>query len=218
MEAVIRIGAIDDDQMLLHGMASWIAAEINDIELTVIAASVSEYLSQTPLPEIVLLDLNLDNFTDPVDNVTQLVEAGLKVIVMSVIPDPAYIASTTEAGAETYITKKNNNLNALARAVRDVHEGNDATTPEQAFWLSRDNRPHRPDLSPRELQVLIAFGEGKTQDAIARRLGIAPSTVQTHLERVRTKYLKAGRPIENRGHYSDRVREDRFGRERLGPP
>jgi two-component system, NarL family, nitrate/nitrite response regulator NarL len=218
MEAVIRIGAIDDDQMLLHGMASWIAAEITDIELTVIAASVSEYLAQTPLPAIVLLDLNLDNFTDPVDNVAQLVEAGLKVIVMSVIPDPAYIASTTEAGAETYITKKNNNLNALARAVRDVHEGNDATTSEQAFWLSRDNRPHRPHLSPRELQVLIAFGEGKTQDAIARRLGIAPSTVQTHLERVRTKYLKAGRPIENRGHYSDRVREDRFGREHLGPP
>jgi two-component system, NarL family, nitrate/nitrite response regulator NarL len=214
MGSVIEIGAIDNDQMLLQGMAAWIAGT-GDIDLTATATSVAEYLAGAQSPRIVILDLNLENFTDPADNVAELVAAGHTVIVASVIPDREFIASTTEAGAAAYITK-NNNLDALAEAVRAVSGGRSYTTPEHAFWLSRDARAQRPHLSPREQEILRAVGSGMPHKTIARQLGISISTVQTHLERVRQKYAQAGRPIRHPGHYSERVREDSFGRERLG--
>jgi DNA-binding NarL/FixJ family response regulator len=216
MESVIKIGVIDNDQMLLQGMAAWIAGT-GDIDLVVTAVDVESYLAQPDLPQIVILDLNLENFTEPADNVALLVEAGAKVIVASVIPDASYIASTTEAGALTYITK-NSDLDALAKVIRAVHRGEDPTTPQHAFWLARDRRPDRPQLTSREREVLLAVGTGDTYDAVARRLQIAPSTVKTYLDRVKCKYAEAGRPIKHHGQYSDRIREDQLGRERLGPP
>jgi two-component system nitrate/nitrite response regulator NarL len=215
MDPLIEIGVIDNDQMLLQGMAAWIAGT-GDIDLTVTATSVAEYLASSPTPRIVILDLNLENYTDPARNVAELVDAGLKVVVASVIPDREYIASTTEAGAAAYITK-NNNLDALADVIRAVHEGRSHTTPEHAFWLSRDDRPRRPHLSPREQEILEAVGRGAPHKAIARQLGIAMGTVQTHLERVRHKYAEVGRPIHHPAHYSDRLREDGLGRGKLKP-
>lgn len=213
---MIEIGVIDDDRMFLDLMPPWIAGT-GDIALTTTAPSVEDFLAQAPLPDIVLLDLNLNNYTVPADNVARLVAAGLKVIVVSIIPDADYIASTTEAGATTYVTKTNR-VETLATVIRAVHRGEEATTREHAFWLYHDDRPNRPQLSPREKEVLIAYGTGTTMDAIARQLNITKSTVQTHLNRVKAKYAEAGRPILHRGHYSDRIREDRLGRERLGPP
>lgn len=216
MEALIKIGFIDNDQMLLQGMTAFIAGT-GDIELAATATSVEEYLADLPSAEIVVLDLNLENYTDPARNVAALVDVGRKVIVASVIPDRAYIASTTEAGASAYITK-NNNLDALAEVIRAVHGGRTYTTPEHAFWLAQDNRPARPHLSPREREILLAVGQGLPHKTIARVLGISVSTVQTHLERVRHKYLQVNRPIDHPAHYGDRVREDGLGRKRLGSP
>jgi two-component system nitrate/nitrite response regulator NarL len=213
---MIEIGVIDDDQMLLQGMAAWIGGTA-DIRLAATANSVDEYLGTARAPKIVILDLNLGNYTDPARNVAQLVDSGLRVIVASVIPDRAYIAATTEAGAAAYVTK-NNNLDTLAEVIRAIHAGKVPTTPEHAFWLGRDDRPRRPKLSPREQEILVAVGKGTPHKAIARQLGITLSTVQTHLERVRYKYASVGRPIDHAGDYSERVREDILGRERLPDP
>lgn len=51
--------------------------------------------------------------------------------------------------------------------------------------------PVSPDeiLSPREIEIASAFAHGDTYLAIAVRLGIAPSTVRTHLA---TIYRKLG--------------------------
>jgi len=51
---MIEIGVIDDDQMLLQGMAAWIGST-GDIRLTVTAASVEEYLGTAHIPKIVIL-------------------------------------------------------------------------------------------------------------------------------------------------------------------
>src|ERR1700752_4288768 len=45
-----------------------------------------------------------------------------------------------------------------------------------------------PELAPREREVLIAWLLTDNKDAVARTLHIAPTTVRTHLQRVRAKY------------------------------
>ncbi|HET6500083.1 MAG TPA: helix-turn-helix transcriptional regulator [Amycolatopsis sp.] len=47
--------------------------------------------------------------------------------------------------------------------------------------------PTPPNLSSREREVLRHFGRGLTYLQIARRMGIACSTVDTYLRRVRVK-------------------------------
>jgi two-component system nitrate/nitrite response regulator NarL len=213
VETLIEIAAIDNDRMLLEGMATWLAA-VSDIRLVATAASVADFLSQTVSARIVLLDLNLEDFTDPVDNVTGLVAEGFTVIVITVVPDLSYILATTEAGAAAYVAKTAN-LTALADVIRAVARGDSPLTTEHAFWLGRDDRPDRPELTPREHEVLVAYGRGMTVDAVGRHLGIAAGTVRTHLERAKQKYAEVGRPIRHRGQYSERIREDALGRERL---
>ncbi len=216
METVIEIAAIDNDRMLLEGMSTWLA-EVADIRLAATASSVADFLSQTVSARIVLLDLNLEDFTDPVDNVTNLVAEGFTVIVITVVPDLSYILATTEAGAAAYVAKTAN-LTALADVIRAVARGDSPLTTEHAFWLGRDDRPDRPELTPREHEVLVAYGRGMTVDAVGRQLGIAAGTVRTHLERAKQKYAEVGRPIRHRGQYSERIREDALGRERLPGP
>jgi two-component system, NarL family, nitrate/nitrite response regulator NarL len=213
VETVIEIAAIDNDQMLLEGMATWLA-KVPDIRLAATASSVADFLSQAASARIVLLDLNLEDYSDPVENVASLVAAGFTVIVITVVPDLSYILTTTEAGAVAYVAKTAN-LTVLADVIRAVARGDSPLTTEHAFWLGRDDRPDRPELTPREHEVLVAYGRGMTVDAVGRQLGIAAGTVRTYLERAKQKYADAGRPIRHRGQYSERVREDALGRERL---
>ena len=42
--------------------------------------------------------------------------------------------------------------------------------------------PALPLLSPRELEILAAIGEGLSNKAVARRFGISPHTVKFHVE------------------------------------
>ena len=62
MDAMIEIGVIDDDQMLLQGMEAWIGST-GDIRLVAVATSVEDYLAVARTPKIVILDLNLGNYT-----------------------------------------------------------------------------------------------------------------------------------------------------------
>lgn len=52
--------------------------------------------------------------------------------------------------------------------------------------------PH-PLLTPRELEVLVAIGEGLSNKGIARKLGISPHTVKFHLESLFRKLDAANR-------------------------
>jgi len=48
-------------------------------------------------------------------------------------------------------------------------------------------------LSPREKELLLEVGKGKTNAAIARTLGISPATVKKHLEHIYQKLGVSGR-------------------------
>lgn len=45
----------------------------------------------------------------------------------------------------------------------------------------------RPELAPREKEVLLAWIRTDSKDGVARQLHIAPTTVRTHLQRIRAK-------------------------------
>lgn len=212
MSTRIRLAAIDDDRMLLGGLQAWLEP-VDDIELALSCATLDDYEERlaggVPAPDVALLDLNLRDGSAPAANVRRVLASGATVIMVSTIPDADGVLATLEAGAAGYLTK-DQDLDALLGAVREVAAGGSALSPELAFMISRDSRPQRPQLSAQERLVLTAYASGATLAAAARRAGIAYGTAREYLERVKRKYAEAGRPTYTKLDLADRVREDRL--------
>ncbi|GAA0574128.1 hypothetical protein GCM10009416_11070 [Craurococcus roseus] len=60
----------------------------------------------------------------------------------------------------------------------------DAVAPPASPGFARDEAPGAPLLTPREVEILAMVGEGASNKAVARRLGISAHTVKFHLEAV----------------------------------
>ena len=207
---MIDVAVVDDDRMLLDGMRSWFGA-VDDLALRAVAHTVDELLDLFtiggPKADVVVLDLVLADGSDPVDNVTRLVEAGFRVLVVSVTPRTEHSIDVVCAGAGGYLTK-DHDLGTLTEAVREVATGNVTHSPELAFAWSCDRRPDRPRLSAQELAVVKAYASGMTLAATARRAGVQPATAKKYLDRVKEKYGRVGRPTYTKLDLANRVRED----------
>lgn len=203
---MIRLGAIDDDRMLLEALAAWLRAA-PDLHLVATAATVAEFLAHSPAVDVVLLDLRLRDHSHPVDNVVALTRAGHRVLVVSTSPERDGVVSTFQAGAEGYLTK-DADLPALVQAVHTVAGGGTAYSRELVFAWMRDDRPARPALSPQEVKLLQGYVGGLTLAAAARSIGVQPGTAKNYLERIKTKYRATGRTADTKLHLAERARED----------
>lgn len=74
----------------------------------------------------------------------------------------------------------------LDAALRAVAAGLRVSLPAAPSGFA-EAEPARPLLTPRELEILACLGEGMSNKAVARRLGISAHTVKFHLEAVFTK-------------------------------
>ncbi|MCX8559215.1 LuxR C-terminal-related transcriptional regulator [Mycolicibacterium mucogenicum] len=69
--------------------------------------------------------------------------------------------------------------------------------PDETPVASDDSAPRRVSLSERERQVLTAWFETEDKELVAARLSMSTGLVAAHLQRVRTKYASAGRPVRS---------------------
>ncbi|MDR6438806.1 DNA-binding NarL/FixJ family response regulator [Paenarthrobacter nicotinovorans] len=206
MSSPVRIGAIDDDRMLLQGLAAWLEP-LEDVLLVRMASTVAEYLQDQADVDVILLDLNLRDGSNPGRNVQELLETGAAILVVSTIPDQEHVLATIEAGASGYITK-DNDLPNLVDFIRSAAKGELAVSPELAFLLSTDARPQRPRLSAQESTVLRIYASGATLAATARQAGVAYGTAREYLERVKRKYTDAGWPTRTKLELRERLWEE----------
>ncbi|WP_010539526.1 LuxR C-terminal-related transcriptional regulator [Dietzia alimentaria] len=71
-------------------------------------------------------------------------------------------------------------------------------------------RSTRPDLSDREVEVLIAWLASDSKREVTERLFLADSTVSTYIQRVRSKYDAVGRPARTKVRLLLRAVEDGY--------
>lgn len=186
MARVIRVAVVDNDRMLLEGIARWFA-ERTDLRLIATATTVDELLAPNTPIDVVLLDLLLADQSVPLDNLARLVDAGHRVLVVSVSTNAPRIAATFAAGARGYLTK-DHDLAELADAVREIDAHGVSFSPELAFACLRDPRPGHPTLSEPEQAVLSAFGSGMRLAAVARHVGTTQDDVRATLDQIAAKY------------------------------
>jgi two-component system NarL family response regulator len=95
-----------------------------------------------------------------------------------------------EAGALAYLLKTALREELLA-AIRAVHEGQHYLPPDVAARLA--SRWPRPELSPREREVLALIVKGRSNKEIGSDLGISEVTVKLHVSSVLAKMRVADR-------------------------
>ncbi|MEE4546250.1 response regulator transcription factor [Streptomyces sp. V4-01] len=209
MSDAIRIAIVDDHPLTRRGVES-ILREQPDFE--VVGSCDDPGVLPAPARfDVLVLDLYLGTDEPSLDVVGQWAEQ-VKVLVVSASGRAADVVACIRRGASGYLTKSAGTA-MFASAVRTVATGGFALSPQLADILSgelarerrmRGGRPpaaalpastDRPELSPREEEVLGHIANGYTHAQIATRMKLGKSTVDTYVERIRHK-LQAGNKAE----------------------
>lgn len=147
-------------------------------------AQAIEVLSGSPCMPLVLLSLSLPDAQgiDALRRVRALAPA-VHVIVISGDGDARTVVEVAEAGAIGYIPRV-----AGWRVLRSaMAEALSALAAPAIRHTGQVPGPHAREalgLTPRQMTVLRLLAEGKSNKAIGRELGMALSTVKTHLEAI----------------------------------
>ena len=142
-------------------------------------------------PDMVVMDLSMPGMGG-LEAVRRLLakHADARILALSAHEDTAHPQRVLRAGALGYLAKRSA-PDQLIVAVKAVARGEryiDAQTA-QALAVAQIEGQHNPVdlLSGREFSVFIKLAQGLSVATIAEQLSLSPSTVGTHLYRVKQK-------------------------------
>jgi DNA-binding NarL/FixJ family response regulator len=149
-------------------------------------------LSNSPMPDIVLLDVGLPGMTG-IEGIAPLKAAApdVQILILTAFEDDDKIFLAICAGASGYLLKTSTTAE-IAAAVSEVQHGGSPMTPRIARkvleMFAKANPPKRDyGLSPREQEILQLLVDGKTVKEAAADLGISFHTAD---ECIRSVYAK----------------------------
>lgn len=182
---MIRVALVDDHPLFRTGMESVLNAS-TELELVGSAESVAAFDADPPESlDLVLLDMGLPELSGAAA-VAHMVANGMRVLVISASSERDTVVDAIASGAGGYLSKSAD-PNEVLQAIRTVAGGGTYVSPTLASYLLHDNRQDKDLLTPREREILELVADGETDRDIAELLTISPSTVASHLDRIRDK-------------------------------
>ena len=206
---MIRVMVVDDHKLFRRGLIALLAQE-EGLEIVGEAADGVEALRRAGelKPDLILLDNHMPGVLG-VDLLPDLREVApqAQVLMLTVSEDEQDLTAALRGGAAGYLLKTMDGAD-LANALRRAHEGESVVSPEMMSKLVSALRASAlpapvpqvaalaavavaPDveagLSPREGEILREIVQGASNKEIARRLGIAETTVKIHVQHILRK-------------------------------
>jgi len=185
-QAPIRILTVDDHRLIRQGISGLIAVE-SDMRVVAEAANGREALQQFRAyrPDITLMDLQMPemNGLDAISAIRgEYPEA--RIIVLTTYSGDVQALRALRAGARAYLLKDGLEKELLD-AIRAVHAGRKAVSPEVSFQLAE----HATDdaLTLGEVRVLRLIAEGKANKEIAASLSTSDATVKGQVQSILSK-------------------------------
>lgn len=196
----IRILVVDDYTLVREGFARMLEL-CPDFEVVGQASSAQEALERCRLlqPDVVLMDIKLPQINGI--EATRMIKEKwphIEIVILSMYDEDEYVMEAVKAGASGYLLKDVTH-EQLFETVRVVHAGGSMMQPNLARKLlrefaqiartapilSRSEGGAEPlVLSEREVEVLQAVAEGKSNREIADALTISEKTVKAHLRSI----------------------------------
>ena len=201
-----------DGQDVVHaGIESWVTGSHPRIKIVGHFTRPAEFLAVYPMKDpsldVVLFALSYAGRGPDFDALYRVCAAGHRVIVYSYLVSDDIILTSLDAGAVSYVAKDESGRH-LAEAIYAACTDTPYVAPRMGRALLNDRRAGTPHLSQRERQVLVAWFHTESKQAVAQRLFVEPSTVASHLQRVRAKYAAAGRPASTKAALVARAIQD----------
>jgi DNA-binding NarL/FixJ family response regulator len=184
----VRLVLVDDQDLVRAGVRRVLDGEpgFTVVADTGDANAVMGLLRSAPV-DVVVLDLNMPG-RDGFDVLREIRAGGLpvRVLVLSLHDEPAYVARAVRDGANGYLLK-DTAVQELPAAIRAVMAGGGFYSPRAHEALGEALRagagPHDKPLerlTAREIEVLRRVAAGQPSKAIAADLEISLRTVETH--------------------------------------
>ena len=210
--APIRLAILDDHEVLLDSLGSWISANAPDFDLVLSAQTWLELVHSDNFPtELVFLDFQLKESVSIEARVRTCRAAGAKVIILSSLDTREARERAFHTGASEFLSKSLPMREVMDTARRVM--GVNVATDQQKDW-----RPLpvgaviqiRPKLSRGEEEALKLYVSGLSTIEVARKMDVQYETAKTYLRRVREKYAKANRPASKKADLIRRAAEDGY--------
>ncbi|GAA3670776.1 response regulator [Microbacterium marinilacus] len=197
-EAPVRVAIVDDQHLVRLGLRMVLDAQ-PDIEVVAEATDGAEAIDLAGRGglDVMLMDVRMPG-VDGIAATERIARDGdlPRILVLTTFDLDEYAFAALRAGASGFLLKDARPADLLG-AIRAVHAGDAALAPsvtrrmiEQFAAPAAPER--RPDprlatLTPREHEIFAAIAEGLTNEELAERFLLAPSTVKTHIGRMLQK-------------------------------
>lgn len=208
----VRLAILDDHEVLLDSLSSWIGANAPDFDLVLSAQTWLQLVHSDNFPtELVFIDFQLKESVSIEARVRTCRAAGAKVIVLSSLDTREARERALDAGASAFLSKSIPMRDVMdsARSIMGVARDDS---------LQKDWRPlpigamvqARPKLSAGEVDAFKLYVSGYSTAEVAKEMNVQYETAKTYLRRVREKYSKANRPASKKADLIRRAAEDGY--------
>lgn len=207
-----RLAILDDHEVLLDSMSSWILANAPDFDLVLSANTWLELVHSANFPtDLVFIDFQLREPISIEARVRTCRAAGAKVIVISSLDTDEARDRAVTAGAAAFVSKSipMREVMDTARSVMGVPGPGRVPQEWRPLPVDGTNRV-KPKLSLGEAEALTLYASGLSTLQVARRMNVQYETAKTYLRRVREKYAKVGRPASKKAELTVRAAEDGY--------
>jgi DNA-binding NarL/FixJ family response regulator len=189
---------LGDDHVIVRQGLRKILERRDDWEVVAEAGDGREAVSQALAlqPDVAVIDISMPllNGIEVTRQITRRVQ-NLRVLILSMHAEEAYITRAFEAGASGYLLKDSADVD-LIQGISAVAAGKSYFSPTVARVMlddyvkqlsGRGLADRYEALSEREREVLQLVAEGHSNKEIAELLSVSPSTVETHRAHVLQK-------------------------------
>ena len=197
--ARIRVALVDDQPLVLMGLATLIGTE-DDLELVGQAGDGRQGIAllRRTRPDVVLCDIRMP-VLDGLGLLTEVVAdpelSDVRVVMLTTFELDEYVFEALRQGASGFLLKDAEPARLL-EAIRVVSAGGSLLAPsvtrrviEMFGSRSRASRPHPRigDLTQREREIVAWVATGQSNQEIAEQLFLSSDTVRTHVSRAMLK-------------------------------
>lgn len=192
----LRIALAEDNYIVREGLEQVLRGD-EEIELLASCSDMPSLLAavEADPPDVVLTDIRMppDGEDAGIQIASRLRETHpeIGVVVLSQYSEPGYVLRLLDAGSEgrAYLLKERiGDRSELTRAIRAVADGSSVIDPKIVEVLvqarSRSENSPLAEMTPRELNVLAALAEGKSNAAIAEDLVLTKRAIEKHINAI----------------------------------
>jgi DNA-binding NarL/FixJ family response regulator len=190
-----EIVLVDDHELIRQGLRRAFE-RTGEFEVVGEAGTIAEALSAVDrlTPQVVVFDVRLpDGNGLDAARVVREKHPTMGIVVLTMYAGDDQLFRALEAGASAFVPKDAPAEDVISAARHAAVSPRAFTASDLAGAMQRRLSPSRPQLSPREREVLNLLAEGLGVSAISKQLYISESTTKTHISKLYEKLGAANR-------------------------